>query len=369
MADTNTPNILLLLPDLNDTFNFASHVEANFTTIDALMGAVQCTSTTRPTNTFAGQIIYETDTKRYVQNTGTKGAPTWTYMSHAALACTSGALPAVAKTGDLVYCTDIGATAYYSGGAWHYSNIIAVSSATRPAGSALQIGTVQYETDTKRLAVYNGTTWDQKAFATYVCTSGTHPASPFQGLEIFETDTGQSAVYNGSGYLYALQQAAATQTLNATTASVTFSGLPAANGFLVKWSARCSDANVAEMLFLRFNGDSGSNYLWEVNQANNATVAGTSSGAAVAQIQIATTTANSATADYFATGSFVVDPGGTGQYTKANGTASAFATTTNMWSGVYGGQWLSTATVTSITLQGATGSFLAGSQFSIYALP
>jgi hypothetical protein len=291
-------------------------------------------------------------------------------MSHAAIVSTSGSLPTSGVTqGELTYMSDLGGVAYYSGGAWHSSNLIVCTSSTRLTGSSLQTGSVIYETDTKRLLVWSGSTWDNKAFSNFITTSSAHPASPFTGLEIYETDTGLSAVYNGSVYQYGVQQAAATQTLGGTTASITFSGLPAVNGFMVKWAARMSDANAAEQLYLRFNGDTGSNYLWEVNQANNAAVAATTSGAAVTFIQIATVTANSATASYFGTGSFTVNPGGTGMFTQASGYASSFATTTNMWSGVYGGQWNSTATVTSITMLGATGSFLVHSTFSIYALP
>lgn len=368
MADTNTANLGLLLPDLNDTFNFGAHVENNFTTIDGLMGAVDCTSTSRPSNTYKGQIIYEHDTFRYAQNTGTKAVPVWAYTSHAALSGLSSALPTSGlSNGMLFYATDQNVLYVSDGGILRQKTNFATPSSARP--TAVEAGATIYETDTTRFLVYNGSSWENKAFANFVCTSSTHPGSPFTGLEIYETDTGQSAVYNGSAYSYGVQQAAPTQVLAATTASVTFSGLPAANGFMVAWSARCSDANAAEQLYLRFNGDTGNNYLWEVSQANNTTVAATTSGAAVAFIQIATVTANSATANYFANGSFVVDPGGTGQFTTASGHANASATTTNMWSGTYGGQWLSTATVTSITLQGATGSFLAHSKFSIYILP
>lgn len=121
MADTNTANIGLLLPDLGDTFNFALHVENNFSTIDSLMGMVQCTSTTRPSNTYAGQGIYETDSKRYAQNTGTKASPVWTYMSHTALTSTSSAHPTSGlSTGLNIYETDTGLNALWNGSAWTY---------------------------------------------------------------------------------------------------------------------------------------------------------------------------------------------------------------------------------------------------------
>lgn len=158
MADTNTANIGLLLPDLNDTFNFGAHVENNFTTIDGLIGAVQCTSTTRPTNTYAGQIIYETDSKRYVQNTGTKSVPAWTYMSHRALNGVVASLPTLGlQNGDLYYATDSNALLICDGGIFRYKTNVAVASSARP--TAVEAGATIYETDTGRSMVYNGSNW------------------------------------------------------------------------------------------------------------------------------------------------------------------------------------------------------------------
>lgn len=155
--------------------------------------------------------------------------------------------------------------------------------------------------------------------------------------------------------------------ISATTASVTLTVPSGYNNLEVVWRARCSDANAGEQLYLRLNGDSGSNYLWEVTQGNNATAAATTSGAATTFIQIGTVCAASATANYFSSGRFTVaGASDTANYKTACGTGAAFAATNNMWSGVYSGQWNSTAAVTSITLQGATGSFVAGSRFSLY---
>lgn len=81
MTDTTTANLGLLIADLNDTFNFGAHVEANFTTIDSMMGLVKCTSLTRPSNTYGGQGLYETDTGQIVVNTGTKASPVYKYIN------------------------------------------------------------------------------------------------------------------------------------------------------------------------------------------------------------------------------------------------------------------------------------------------
>src|ERR1700722_10164925 len=107
MADTTTANLALLIADLNDTFNMAAHIEANFTTIDTFMGAVKCTSATRPTTTYGGQLIYETDTGRLCENTGTKASPVWTYVSSVILTYTSTTRPSTnLVAGMLIYESD-----------------------------------------------------------------------------------------------------------------------------------------------------------------------------------------------------------------------------------------------------------------------
>ena len=219
MADTNTANLGLLIADLNDVFNFGAHVEANFTTIDGLMGAVDCTTTTRPTNTYKGQIIYEHDSLRYVQNTGTKASPTWTYMSHAAYAAASSARPTVGLTqGQLLLETDNNLLRPRGASAW-LSNFPVCTSGARPANPVT--GDAAVETDTGRLIWWNGSAWQQKAFAAFPCTSTTRPASPFQGLQIFETDTGRSMVYNGANWVPVGQAVMAAPTSTSSNGTAT----------------------------------------------------------------------------------------------------------------------------------------------------
>jgi hypothetical protein len=166
----------------------------------------------------------------------------------------------------------------------------------------------------------------------------------------------------------ALPTQIATQTLGSNSASVTFSSIPAFNHISVIWKTRASDANPAEQIFLRFNGDVASHYLWELNQANNAgAVSGGTSGALVAQIQIGTIPAANATAGYFGSGQFTVAYfNDTTNFTTVQGTACAFATTTNMWSGTYSGLYNQAATITSLTLFAASGNLVSGSRFSLY---
>lgn len=137
----------------------------------------------------------------------------------------------------------------------------------------------------------------------------------------------------------------------------------------VYWRVRSSVAGAAEQLYLQVNGDTANDYLWEVNQANNATVAGTTSGATTNKIQIGTVTGGTATALYFGSGELTLDGASdTTNYKTIQGTGASFASTTNMWAGVYSGQWLSAAAVVSLTLSCASGQVMAGSSASVYGL-
>lgn len=365
MADTQTPNILLVIADLNDTFNFGAHVEANFTTIDSLMGAVDCTSTSRPTNTYKGQIAYEHDSGRYVQNTGTKGAPVWTYTSHAALAVTAASHPTSGlANGGLALETDTDMLMYYNT-AWRYQHNYSVASSSRPT-SGLTTGMPLYETDTTRFLIWNGSSWVNKAYANFVTTSSAHPANPFQGLEIYETDTGLSAVYNGSTFSYGVQQVAATQVLVGTTASVTFSGIPAVTRLSLSWRAKTATAVQTDLL-MQVDGDTAAHYLWAKIEAANGASSPAHTASLTTSMKIGVVSGT--TASFFGNGRQEIDgwSNSTGFLTTAGPYANFDAAGTD-WAGTAAGQFSAVGPHTSIKLLPATGSFAAGSQFSLYGL-
>jgi len=366
MADSNTPNIGLLIADTADVVQYPAHIGNNLTTIDGLMGAVDCTSVTRPTNTYKGQIIYEHDTGRYVQNTRTKAAPVWSYMSHQALVENSSALPTGGLTaGELIYLSDLGALAYYSGSAWHYCTLIVCSSTTRPTGAALQTGTFIYETDTQTLLVWTGSGWAHRSFNNFVCTSSTHPSWAFQGLEIYETDTGLAAVYSGSNYLYGLQQLAPTQSVSAA-ANVTFSGLPAVNRLLVVWRLRSSTSGTP--LGLQIDGDSTSgHYIWAKMTARAAaTSASGNTGDVNAQIG---TVAGSSTANYFSSGeTFINGWNSTNGYCNMDSVSSCWDTTSSYWIDKMGSLYVGTAAAHT-SLKIAPGSGTLTGEVTVYGGP
>jgi hypothetical protein len=76
MSTSSTTRLGLVKPDpgTGEPVNVAAQINASMDKIDAAVGATICTSTTRPSPPFNGQIIVETDTKRvyvYHQTTTT----------------------------------------------------------------------------------------------------------------------------------------------------------------------------------------------------------------------------------------------------------------------------------------------------------
>lgn len=159
----------------------------------------------------------------------------------------------------------------------------------------------------------------------------------------------------------------ATQTLGSNTASVTFSSIPAFNHISLTWKARSSAAVLAEQFYLRFNADTASHYFWEKIEGNNATLASSSGGGAVAFIQMGTITGASGTANCFGSGDFTVAYfNDTTNFTSVQGTACAMVSSTNLYSGTYSGLYNQATTITSLTVFAATGNLVTGSRFSLY---
>lgn len=160
------------------------------------------------------------------------------------------------------------------------------------------------------------------------------------------------------------------QILTGTTASVTIP-VPANtfSALQVTYSARSDFANTATYMDVRFNADSANDYVWQINQANNATMGPGGSGAATNIIKAGTMPAASATANFFGAGEFVIGNPNSSVFKPISSQASSMITVSNSYSGTYGGLWESTAVITSITLLPDSGNFVAGSQISLYGIP
>lgn len=112
------------------------------------------TSSTRPTDVWKGQQIFESDTLRPAYYNGTTWLP-----GSGVIVCTSATRPPNPFTGQHIYETDNLRPAYWTGSAWlPGSGVIVCTSVTRPASPF--VGQHIYETDTKLDKVWGGTTWD-----------------------------------------------------------------------------------------------------------------------------------------------------------------------------------------------------------------
>lgn len=179
-----------------------------------------------------------------------------------------------------------------------------------------------------------------------------------------------AAALNAS--LASVPQLLGSSTLTGTTASITIN-VPSSGGYntlRMTWSARSDTASGATYMCVRLNGDGGNNYLWQINQANNASLAGSgNSGALVGQVQIGTMAAATATAGYFGSGEFTI-PGASGSTYKAlSGYSTSMNATNNGYAGSYGGLWLNTTAITSVTLLPLAGNMVTGSTASLYGMP
>jgi len=157
-----------------------------------------------------------------------------------------------------------------------------------------------------------------------------------------------------------------------TTASVTFSSIPATYRALqLHVVCRSDTAALATNLLMRFNGDTAANYDHQ-DVGGQAAAPAASELLAQTSIQIKEMTGASVAANHPA--AFTINiawyAGATflklvnAQSTWSNGTASGSLVTRNI-----SGRWRSTAAINSITLLPAAGSFIAGSSFALYGLP
>lgn len=182
------------------------------------------------------------------------------------------------------------------------------------------------------------------------------------GMTAYVSDLKMMAVYTGSAWMYVATEIA-TQSLAATTASVTFSGLPAVNRLVVAWRARNTGAAAAD-LQMQIDGAT-TNYQMAKIQGRGTAVSLITSATTYLPIGIVVGT----TASYYSSGVTTIDGWGSSTgFLSYSSTAAAFDTTVSYWTEVYNGQYLAAGPHGTIKLTPGVGSFAAGTQFSIYAL-
>lgn len=156
--------------------------------------------------------------------------------------------------------------------------------------------------------------------------------------------------------------------LTGSAASITIAVPAGFNALMGYWGARSDTASAVVNMVLRLNGDTGNNYRWQAVQVENATVTGSNSAGATSFIEIGVAPAATATANYFGCGDFSIPaPGGT-LFKTAIGKSFGIDTTSDSFVGTYGGMWLSTSAITSVSLIATSGNLVAGSMFTLYGM-
>jgi len=160
----------------------------------------------------------------------------------------------------------------------------------------------------------------------------------------------------------------ATTTLSTSTASVTFSSIPAYNNLSLKWhAAGDASAIVGEQINIQVNGVVTANYVQEKLEANTTTVTGTLTAGST-NAQIGTIPGASRASGYMGAGSLEM-PGIQDALNHQSfvSMATAIATNSASFVGVYAGMLAAgTAPITTLTVFPAASNFVAGSVFSLY---
>jgi hypothetical protein len=158
--------------------------------------------------------------------------------------------------------------------------------------------------------------------------------------------------------------------LSTTTEGITFSGIPTGYKHLqVRAIVRSAAAAVNDDFLVRFNSDSGSNYvghaLYGSGSSAGATITGTTSTTTLYQALVA---GNSLSANIF--GSVVMDVldyENINKYKTVRTFGGYDDNSTNGHISLRGGLWMSNSAITSITISGGS-SWLANSSFALYGV-
>lgn len=160
--------------------------------------------------------------------------------------------------------------------------------------------------------------------------------------------------------------------LGSTTASVTFSSIAQTHQTLeLIVSARCDAAVSITNLQIRFNGDTGANY-WTQSNYGQAGTPTAGEGLAATSGSIGEVIGQSSTSGHWSRNQVIVPDYRHGTFAErmwvGNTYSKWLATTGGQRAGGYSGSWANAAAVTTILLFPLTGSFVAGTILTLYAV-
>ena len=161
-----------------------------------------------------------------------------------------------------------------------------------------------------------------------------------------------------------------TQILASATSAVSFSVSSFASTYKhlqIRAVSRCSVADTgAEVLRLRINSDTGSNYAWHRLFGDGSSVA---SGASTSQTSIGAglvIRANEAANSFTGTVIDILDPYSTSKNTTTRSLTGFTSTISQI--GLHSGLFNNTAAVSAVELSPSNGNFVIGSRFSLYGI-
>jgi len=202
-----------------------------------------------------------------------------------------------------------------------------------------------------------------------LCTSTTHPANPTTGLQILETDTGLRAYWSGSAWIYPPQRIGQ-KLLTASAPSITLAVPtgPAFSTLRVAWSARSDySGGSATYMYLQLNGDTTTtHYDWQINQGSGSVTSPGASPSAVGQIEVGTMAAATATSGYVGGGEITIANASGTTFKAVSAHSTSMESVSSGFSGTYGGDWLQSVPISSITLSPQFGNFVAGTAAYLY---
>jgi hypothetical protein len=177
-----------------------------------------------------------------------------------------------------------------------------------------------------------------------------------------------------SGKLWApagAYDALATVTLSATTASVTFTGIPSGYKHLqIRALVQETDPGAGPgALWMQANGDTGSNYSWHRVWGDGASVfAGSGTSTTWSLVGINSRSGNGANV-FGSTIIDVLDYANVSKYKTFRGLTGEEMNSTSGYIGLHSGLWMNNNAITSITLLPSSGySWTAKTQFALFGV-
>lgn len=161
-------------------------------------------------------------------------------------------------------------------------------------------------------------------------------------------------------------------TLGAPAASVTLSSIPQTFRHLLLTSSARTDNAATGMtsMSIRFNGDTASNYGYELIYSAAGVVTGTGTTSATSIASGVASQASSTTGNFAMNDCLIVDYTNTAILKQSRNVSGGIeGANVNMKLLIGEGVWRSTSAITSVTLVSGAGNFIAGCRFTLYGIP